>query len=71
MMPVVIDQGEINMQSKKKWWQADTRWSEWHDSLPESTKIYLKKQAVWNDVDMVRAFLCGALFGFIVTWLVS
>jgi hypothetical protein len=34
------------------------KWSAWYDSLPEHTKRYLDKQAVWHDRDLF-------VFGFI------
>lgn len=43
-----------------------TELEKWYDSLPSHTKEYLKKQAVWHDVDMFKAFLFGAFIGLIV-----
>ena len=55
---------------QKKWWQADTRWSDWYDSLPQHTKEYLKKQPVWHDSDLFRfmffGFVIGVLVGIII-----
>lgn len=53
----------------KKWWQADTKWDDWYDSLNPNTRAWLKKQAVWHDSDMVKAFLWGAFIGFVVAWI--
>lgn len=42
------------------------KWELWYDSLPQHTKEYLKKQAVWHDVDMFKAFAFGAFFGLLI-----
>ena len=42
------------------------KWEQWHDSLPAHTKEYLKKQAVWNDRDIFKAFAYGALIGLLI-----
>ena len=38
----------------------------WYDSLPEHTRIWIKKQPIWHDVDLFKAFLIGAFVGLIV-----
>lgn len=43
-----------------------SKWSEWHDSLPENTKIWLKNQPLWHDIDLVKAFLVGAIVGLVL-----
>jgi hypothetical protein len=47
-----------------------SKWTEWHDSLPEHTKEYLKNQAVWHDRDIAKfvsiALVVGFFFGYIV-----
>jgi len=43
-----------------------TKWEQWYDSLPAHTKEYLKKQAVWHDIDMFKAFAIGATFGLLI-----
>jgi hypothetical protein len=43
-----------------------TKLEQWYDSLPAHTKAYLKKQAVWNDIDMFKAFAVGAFFGILI-----
>jgi hypothetical protein len=42
------------------------KWELWYDSLPAHTKEYLKKQAVWNDRDMLKAFAFGVFFGILI-----
>ena len=43
-----------------------TKLEQWYDSLPQHTKEYLKKQAVWHDVDMFKAFAVGAFVGLLM-----
>lgn len=43
-----------------------TKLEQWYDSLPQHTKEYLKKQAIWHDSDMVKAFAFGVFFGFLI-----
>ena len=43
-----------------------SKWEQWYDSLPAHTKEYLKKQAVWNDRDMFKAFAFGVCFGILI-----
>lgn len=47
-----------------------TKWEQWYDNLPPHTKEYLKKQAVWHDIDMWKAFAVGAFFGLLIGLLV-
>lgn len=42
------------------------KWEVWHDSLPAHTKEWLKKQSVWNDQDMFKAFAFGIFFGILI-----
>ena len=42
------------------------KYQDWYDSLPESTKIYLRNQPVWHDRDMWKAGLVGFAFGIIL-----
>jgi hypothetical protein len=42
------------------------KWQAWYDSLPESTKIYLRNQPVWHDRDMWKAGLVGVLVGLVL-----
>jgi hypothetical protein len=42
------------------------KWELWYDSLPAHTKEYLKKQSIWNDLDMVKAFALGAFVGLLI-----
>lgn len=46
------------------------KWELWYDSLPPHTKEYLKKQAVWHDRDMFKAFAFGAFIGLLIGLLV-
>ena len=43
-----------------------SKWQDWYDSLPESTKEYLKKQPVWYDIDLAKAFLIGIIIGLVL-----
>jgi hypothetical protein len=43
-----------------------SKFQAWYDSLPESTKTYLKSQPIWHDSDMWRAGLFGALIGLLI-----
>jgi hypothetical protein len=43
-----------------------TKLEQWYDNLPVHTKEYLKKQAVWHDLDMFKAFAVGIVFGIII-----
>ena len=43
-----------------------TKLEQWYDSLPHHTKEWLKKQAVWHDIDMVKSFAFGVFFGLII-----
>ena len=42
------------------------KWEAWYDSLPESTKTYLKGQPVWHDRDMWKAGVIGLVIGVIL-----
>lgn len=42
------------------------KWEVWYDSLPAHTKEYLKKQAVWHDIDMFKAFAFGIVWGLLI-----
>jgi hypothetical protein len=39
---------------------------EWLEQQPKHTQEWLKKQAVWHDSDMFKAFSLGVLFGIII-----
>lgn len=41
------------------------KWTKWYDSLPESTKQYLKGQPLWYDSDMAVAVSIGLVVGFV------
>jgi hypothetical protein len=43
-----------------------SKYETWYESLPESTKIYLKSQPIWHDSDMWRAGMFGLVVGFIL-----
>ena len=38
----------------------------WLKSQPKHTQEWLKKQAVWHDVDMFKALCFGAFLGFLM-----
>lgn len=40
-----------------------SKWAEWYDSLPAHTKQCLDKQAIWNGMDLTKAFLVGMVIG--------
>lgn len=46
------------------------KWQQWYDSLPEHTKEYLSKQAIWTDADLAKmavfAFVLGVILGTII-----
>jgi hypothetical protein len=46
-----------------------SKWTEWYDNLPESTKKYLKTQPIWKDKDVAVfvsiALVVGFFFGYI------
>jgi hypothetical protein len=39
---------------------------QWLEQQPKHTQEWLKKQALWHDIDMVKAFLFGAFVGLII-----
>jgi hypothetical protein len=43
--------------------------NEWLAKQPLHTQMWLKKQAIWYDVDMAKAFVAGAIIGAIVAWI--
>lgn len=47
-----------------------SKWTEWHDSLPEHTKEYLKTQPLWHDIDLAKAFVVGVLVGFFIGFMI-
>jgi hypothetical protein len=40
--------------------------NDWLKLQPKHTQEWLKKQAIWRDLDMVKAFAVGAFIGFII-----
>jgi len=46
------------------------KWSQWYNSLPEHTKIYLKNQPLWHDRDLFYvasvAFAIGVVVGILL-----
>ena len=38
----------------------------WYDRLPEHTRTWLKKQPVWHDSDLYKAFFFGMFIGVLV-----
>ena len=43
-----------------------SKYQAWWDSLSPQMQEYLKKQPVWHDKDMYKAFVFGILFGIII-----
>ena len=43
----------------------------WLEKQPKHTQVWLKKQAIWHDSDMVKAFLFGAVAGVMVGFLLG
>jgi hypothetical protein len=43
-----------------------SKYQAWWDSLSPQMQEYLKKQPVWHDKDMFRAFVYGIIIGVIV-----
>ena len=41
------------------------KWEQWYDSLPAHTKMWLKNQPVWHDMDMFKALAVGILVGLL------
>ena len=39
---------------------------EWLEQQPKHTQEWLKKQAIWNDQDMLKAFAFGTLVGLLI-----
>jgi hypothetical protein len=39
---------------------------EWFEKQPKHTQEWLKKQAVWHDIDLFRFFAIGMLVGFLI-----
>jgi hypothetical protein len=44
----------------------NNKWDQWYDSLPASTKEYLKNQPLWHDRDLIKAGLLGIVIGFLI-----
>lgn len=38
----------------------------WLEQQPLHTQAWLKKQSIWNDLDMVKAFALGAFVGLLI-----
>jgi hypothetical protein len=38
----------------------------WLEMQPKHTQEWLKKQAIWHDIDLFKAFAFGAFIGFLV-----
>ena len=38
----------------------------WLEMQPKHTQEWLKKQAIWHDADMVKAFAFGAFVGLLI-----
>ena len=46
------------------------KWTDWYESLPLSTKEYLKNQPLWHDRDLAKAFAVGLIVGFLIGWII-
>jgi len=42
----------------------------WLEQQPTHTQEWLKKQAIWHDIDMFKALCFGAFIGFLIGVLV-
>ena len=42
----------------------------WLEMQPKHTQEWLKKQAIWHDIDMFKALCFGAFLGFLIGVLV-
>lgn len=40
--------------------------NKWWDNLPEHTQVYLEKQPLWQDRDMIYSCLLGFVSGLII-----
>ena len=43
-----------------------SKWDRWYDSLPANTKVWLKNQPLWHDIDLAKAFLVGVIIGLVL-----
>jgi hypothetical protein len=43
-----------------------SKYQAWWDSLSPQMQEYLKKQPVWHDRDLYKAFAFGLLFGVLI-----
>lgn len=43
-----------------------SKYQAWWDSLSPQMQEYLKKQPVWHDRDLYKAFAFGLLFGILI-----
>ena len=43
-----------------------SKYQAWWDSLSPQMQEYLKKQPVWHDRDLYKAFVFGLLFGVLI-----
>ena len=43
-----------------------SKWDAWYDSLPSHTKEWIKRQPIWHDRDMFKAFSVGVLIGILI-----
>lgn len=47
------------------------KYETWWNSLPTSTKEYLKKQPIWHDRDLYKAAIIGGVIGFVIGFVVG
>lgn len=43
-----------------------SKYQQWYDNLPNNTKEWLKNQPVWDDSDIFKAVMFGAVVGFLI-----
>ena len=47
-----------------------SKYQDWYDRLPESTREYLKAQPVWHDRDLFKAAVIGFVIGIVIGLLI-
>jgi hypothetical protein len=43
-----------------------SKFNDWYESLDTHTKIYLDKQPLWHDQDLLKAALIGFILGIVL-----
>jgi hypothetical protein len=39
---------------------------QWHDTLPENTRIWIEKQPIWHTSDLTKSIVCSFIIGFLI-----